>query len=160
MISLDDFGLIILRQLPLIVLLLSAGIAAATDKPKITLDEFLNYVDFPTVQISPDGNSVIIAADRADWDREIFQTDLWLYRNDGRDGGSLLQLTNSGHESSPRWSPDGKWIAFLSERKPPGGKSGEDDGDDDRDKDSGDRKVAPGLPDFTQWWRGISDHDG
>lgn len=127
----------ILRQLPLLVVLLSAGIAAATDKPKITLDEFFNYVDLTSVQISPDGNSVIIAADRADWDREIFQTDLWLYRNDGRGGGSLLQLTNSGNESSPRWSPDGKWIAFLSERKPPTGKTGEDDAD----KDGGDTKA-------------------
>jgi dipeptidyl aminopeptidase/acylaminoacyl peptidase len=71
---------------------------------------------------------VIIAADRADWDREIFQTDLWLYRDDRHGGGTLTQLTDSGYESSPRWSPDGQWVAFLSERKPPAGKNA-DDGD-------------------------------
>src|SRR5437868_4083112 len=81
----------------LAVVLALVGFASAADKPKITLDEFFNYVDVTSVQISPDGNSVVIAADRADWDRQIFQTDLWLYRDDPR---SLIRLTQSGHESS------------------------------------------------------------
>lgn len=127
------------RFLLTILLSAAASFALAAEKPKITLDEFFNYVNFSAVQISPDGNSVVIAADRADWDREIFQTDLWLYRDDGHGGGSLVQLTQSGHESSPRWSPDGRWIAFLSERRPPEGKqrSGRDES-----KDSDDKAVA------------------
>ena len=52
----------------------SAVASAQTAKPKITLDEFFNDVDFPSVQVSPDGNSVIISTNRADCDREIFQT--------------------------------------------------------------------------------------
>ena len=117
------------------VVLAVAGLAFAADKPKITLDEFFNYVDVPSVEISPDGNSVVIAADRADWDRQIFQTDLWLYRDDPH-GGSLIRLTQSGHESKPRWSPDGKWIAFLSERKSPAGKDVEaDESEDGKDAD-------------------------
>jgi len=31
-------------------------------------------------------------------------------------GGAALQLTQSGHDSSPVWSPDGKTLAFLSSR--------------------------------------------
>src|ERR1700751_5918416 len=108
-------------QLSLLAVILTAGSSWAADKPKISFDEFFNYVEFSAVQISPDGNSVVIAADRADWDRQIFQTDLWLYRDDVH-GGSLTRLTQSGHESTPRWSPDGRWIAFLSERKSPTGK--------------------------------------
>ncbi len=116
-----------------LLLLLSPAFAA--DKPKITLDEFFNYVEFSSVQTSPDGNSVVIAAERADWDRQIFQTDLWLYRDDTR---SLTRLTQSGHESTPRWSPDGRWIAFLSERRAPAGKGRSRD----ESKDSDDESVA------------------
>jgi dipeptidyl aminopeptidase/acylaminoacyl peptidase len=122
-------------QLGLIALILTACLVFAADKPKVTFDEFFNYVEFSDVQISPDGNSVVIATDRADWDRQIFQTDLWLYRDPGQAGGTLIQLTQSGHESEPRWSPDGRWIAFLSERKAPEGKGGDAD-DDSKDADA------------------------
>jgi dipeptidyl aminopeptidase/acylaminoacyl peptidase len=123
-------------RLPLIALLLTlVCFAAAADKPKITLDEFFNYVEFSAVQMSPDGSSVVIAADRADWDRQVFQTDLWLYRDDGSAGGSFTRLTQSGHESAPRWSPDGRWIAFLSERKSPAGKGRDEDDGKDADAD-------------------------
>ncbi|MGA7590241.1 MAG: hypothetical protein WBW02_07005, partial [Candidatus Sulfotelmatobacter sp.] len=83
----------------------------AEDKPKLTLDEFFNSVSYPEVTLSPDGNSVVIETERADWDQQIFRNDLWLYRDDGK-GGSLIQLTQSGHEVDPKWSPDGRWIAF------------------------------------------------
>jgi dipeptidyl aminopeptidase/acylaminoacyl peptidase len=86
-------------------------------KPKITLDEFFNSVSFSAVKVSPDGHSVVIATDRADWDQSLFRSDLWLY-GDKDNGGTLTQLTQSGHDKEPQWSPDGHWIAFLSERSP------------------------------------------
>ena len=89
----------------------------AAEKPKLTLDDFFNYVDILAVAISPDGNSVVINTERADWDQSIFRRDLWLYRDDGRGAGSLTQLTQAGDNTKPQWSPDGRWIAFLSERK-------------------------------------------
>ena len=99
-------------------------------KPKLTLDEFFNSVSFPAVELSPDGHSVVVVAERADWDQQIFRSDLWLYRDDSK-AGSLIQLTQSGHDSEPKWSPDGKWIAFLSERKPSSAKAGDSDSDSD-----------------------------
>ena len=92
------------------------------EKPKITLDDFFNAVSFESVALSPDGNSIVIATSRADWDENIFRKDLWLYRVGD---ASLTQLTQSGYDSSPQWSPDGRWIAFLSERKGSGGKDGD-----------------------------------
>ncbi|HST11604.1 MAG TPA: prolyl oligopeptidase family serine peptidase [Terriglobales bacterium] len=131
------------RSRVLLAALLSLGcFASAADKPKITLDEFFNYVSFDAVQISPDGNSVVIGTDRADWDREIFQSDLWLYRGNGPDAGSLTRLTQSGHESSPHWSPDGRWIAFLSERSAPGGKRRDEDEESDSSKDDESEKSV------------------
>jgi dipeptidyl aminopeptidase/acylaminoacyl peptidase len=92
---------------------------AQTTKPKLTFDEFFDSVSFNTVKVSPDGNSVVIAAEKADWEQQIFRKELWLYRaaSAGLASGNLTQLTQSGHDSSPQWSPDGHWIAFLSGRK-------------------------------------------
>jgi acylaminoacyl-peptidase len=106
------------RRLVLIYLLaaLSLNFAHAVDKPKLTLDDFFNYVDILAVGISPDGNSVVINTERADWAANKFRRELWLYRDDGRGGGTLAPLTQAGDDTAPQWSPDGRWIAFLSER--------------------------------------------
>ncbi|MGC1649691.1 MAG: prolyl oligopeptidase family serine peptidase [Candidatus Sulfotelmatobacter sp.] len=118
-----------------------ALVVMAQSKPKLTLDEFFNSVSFPSVEISPDGNSVVVVTERADWDQQIFRNDLWLYHDDGKGGGSagyLIQLTQSGHDSDPKWSPDGRWIAFLSDRK----SSSEKGGDSDSDGDSKDEAAS------------------
>ena len=88
---------------------------ANAQKPPLTLDEFFDAVDIRSVQISPDGHAVAVETLRADWSANRFRSDLWLYRDDS--GGSLVQLTHSGHDSAPQWSPDGRWIAFLSNRE-------------------------------------------
>ena len=111
---------------------------AQTAKPKLTLDEFFNSVSFPSVKVSPDGNSVVIETERADWEQQIFRKDLWLYRTAN---GSLTQLTQSGHDGTPQWSPDGQWIVFLSERKVAAAKDADAGDDKDADKDK-DKDVA------------------
>jgi acylaminoacyl-peptidase len=121
------------KLIPLSAVMLLTTVFALAQKPKLTLDEFFNSVTFPSVELSPEGNSVAIVAERADWDQQIFRKDLWLYRDDAK-GSSLVQLTQSGHDSDPKWSPDSRWIAFLSERKA----SSEKDGGSDSDtKDEG-----------------------
>jgi dipeptidyl aminopeptidase/acylaminoacyl peptidase len=117
--------------LSVVVLLasLTATLSAQTSsasKPRITLDEFFNAVDFSKLALSPDGHMVAIATDRADWEKERFRQDLWLWRDSD---GVLVPLTQSGHDSDPKWSSDGRWIAFLSDR------SGESDNPDKSDDD-------------------------
>src|SRR5258708_240463 len=110
----------------------SSFVQAQSAKPKLTLDEFFNSVSFTAVKVSPDGNSVVIGTEKADWDQQIFRKELWLYRTAG---GSLVRLTQSGHDSSPQWSPDGQWIAFLSERKIADAKNRDAGDDKDKEKD-------------------------
>ena len=117
----------------LLGLFASFSLWAQAAKPKLTLDEFFNSVGFNGVRVSPKGDSVVIATERADWDQQIYRKELWLYRIAG-EGGNLVRLTQSGHDSAPQWSPDGNWIAFLSERKVAGGKDG--DAADDKDKET------------------------
>ncbi|MGZ4788726.1 MAG: S9 family peptidase [Terriglobales bacterium] len=132
------------KQCVVVVLLccLSSFVLAQGSKPKISLDEFFNYVSFNSVSLSPDGNSVLINTNRADWDQEIFRKDLWLYRI-SPSGGSLVSLTHSGHDSRPQWSPDGQWIGFLSERKVSAGKSGE--AGDEKEKEISQLFVISGF---------------
>jgi dipeptidyl aminopeptidase/acylaminoacyl peptidase len=115
--------------------LLTCTVAFADSKAKLTFDEFFNSVSYPAVALSPDGHSVVMVTERDDWDRQIFRHDLWLYRDSAQDkASSLIQLTQSGHDTEPQWSPDGRWIAFLSERKP----------DSEKDSDSDDKGIAKG----------------
>jgi Tol biopolymer transport system component len=118
------------RKILLLFILLN--LAHAADKPKLTIDEFFNSVSFDSVKVSPDGSAVVIVTDRPDWDRKIFRTDLWLYRV-GEHEGSLIQLTQSGHDRHPDWSPDGRWIVFVSDRKSASTK--ETDSDEDSKED-------------------------
>ena len=123
----------------LILALVSASILsqAQTTKPKLTLDEFFNSVSFTAAKVSPDGNSVVIATEKADWEQQIFRKELWLYRTAN---ASLAQLTQSGHDTAPQWSPDGQWIAFLSERKVAEGKDA--DTEDGKGKDGKEKEAA------------------
>ena len=119
------------------VLFLCALSAAAQNKPKLTLDEFFNSVAFTALGMSPDGTSVVIGTERADWDQQVFRSDLWLYRSsDGNvaKDGVLTQLTQSGRDSEPQWSPDGRWIAFLSARKSSSAKADSDADSDSKDE--------------------------
>ncbi len=86
---------------------------SSTAKPPLTIESFFNGVGFPAVRMSPNGEEVVIETDRGDYTHNRFRTDLWLYRVSDR---QLTPLTTSGHDSQPQWSPDGRWIAFLSDR--------------------------------------------
>ena len=108
------------------------GVGFAQQKPKLTIDDFFESVSFDAVRVSPDGNSVVIASEAPDWDKEIFRKDLWLYRNGGA-AENPIRLTQSERDKQPEWSPDGQWIAFLSERKKTAGKAESEDDESDGD---------------------------
>src|SRR5664279_2030846 len=63
------------------LLLAAATPGLAADKPRLTLDEFFNAVDFSHVELSSDGHMVVIATSRADWKAQRFREDLWLWRD-------------------------------------------------------------------------------
>lgn len=67
---------------------------------------------------SPDGRQLAFTSNRSkpDPDRN-FNSDIWVVSAENTDKGQhLTQITtNPGADRSPAWSPDGKWIAFVSQ---------------------------------------------
>ncbi len=67
-------------------------------------------------RISPDGKHVIFRQQRVDKKTEKKYANLWV-TSTSLDGGAPRQFTyGNQNDSSPRWSPDGSQIAFLSNR--------------------------------------------
>ncbi|HEX3435676.1 MAG TPA: prolyl oligopeptidase family serine peptidase [Pseudacidobacterium sp.] len=105
---------------------LAAGYAQDA-KPPITLDEFMNATDVRIARIAPDGQAVVVWTNSPDWQHNRFRDDLWLWQ---QKTSGTVPLTQSGYDSQPAWSPDGKYISFLSSRA----LSDDSGGDDDKDE--------------------------
>jgi dipeptidyl aminopeptidase/acylaminoacyl peptidase len=93
-------------------LALLASAAAAQTTPTIEQLVALKRVGSP--QLSPDGRLVAYTVRETNWDENAYETEIWLA---DAQTGAVRQLTNAKKSSSaPGWSPDGKRLAFVSDR--------------------------------------------
>ena len=98
------------------------GKATASKTP--TIDQSLEWKAALNPKISPDGRRVVYEMQKTNWEENAFERNLWIADIPAGESHALTSAKKSSTNAA--WSPDGKWIAFLSDR--PGQITGTPDG--------------------------------
>ena len=103
------------RTLVVLLVLCVSSVSAQTKRPA-TFDDVLNMKAVQAATISPDGSQVIytVAQWEPDQDKMERRTRVWKVATNGN--SPARQITFGERESQPQWSPDGKYISFVSAR--------------------------------------------
>src|SRR5580700_6975110 len=91
-----------------------AAAGQATEKRAITFKDLISLHRVSEPQISPDGKWIAYSVATPDLEANHSVRDIWVVPAAG--GGEARQLTRGGSDTRPRWSPDGKKLAFISAR--------------------------------------------
>src|SRR5712672_4328905 len=115
--------LFITALLPVVVMAQKAA-SPDTLRPITFLDrQYQRDIGSPTP--SPDGRWLLYTLSTPDWNQARRQTDIYLVSvKDGLASTKQMTFTKDKNETSPRWSRDGKFFAFLSNRDAPSAPSG------------------------------------
>ncbi|HYM01114.1 MAG TPA: DPP IV N-terminal domain-containing protein, partial [Blastocatellia bacterium] len=101
----------------LLVFVVSLGAVlpgSAQQKRAMTPEDVIALRQVSGAEISPDGKWVAYVVSTNDMKEDAANPDIWLVSTSG---GQAVQLTTSEKaDTSPRWSPDGKTLGFISAR--------------------------------------------
>lgn len=112
------------RRLRLTAVSLCLGIAflAFAQKRSITEKDLFQFNWIGDPQVSPDGSRVVFVKVTVNEKKDGYDTSLWSVATSGNEAPQ--RISSGNHDSAPRWSPDGKWLAFVRTPEPPAGQPG------------------------------------
>src|SRR5262249_6209108 len=90
-----------------IVFVLSPALA---QKRNITNRDLFSFTWIADPQVAPDGSRVAFVKVTVNEKRDGYNTAIWIVSTAT---GETKQLTSGVRDSSPRWSPDGKYLVFV-----------------------------------------------
>ncbi len=94
-------------------LLLSVSALAVAQKRPFDADAMLQLKRLSDPQISPDGRTVAFSVQSVDVAANRKPVQIWTVP---LEGGAPRQITQDGNNQRPRWSPDSKHLAYISDR--------------------------------------------
>lgn len=97
-----------------IILAILVGPAALAQSDRLSPMDIFNLESAVDPQISPDGRKIVYVRRWSDVMSDRRYSNLWIINSDGSDHRPLTSGNYS--DSSPRWSPDGTRIAYISDR--------------------------------------------
>ena len=100
------------KHLFLFIILVLVPFTANGQKRAFGIEDFYKVKSISDVHVSPDGKSAIYLLTTSDLPRAKRAGHIWMMDIDGKNP-RLLTSSDTG-EYSPAFSPDGKWISYLS----------------------------------------------
>src|SRR5215831_16760202 len=108
--------LLVIRHSLFAAMIAAGSLAAQPTRPMTFLDE-QNMRQATGSALSPDGRMMLYTISSPDWMQARRQSDVYLVSLDrGVPSTRQLTFTKDKNETSPKWSRDGSFIAFLSDR--------------------------------------------
>jgi dipeptidyl aminopeptidase/acylaminoacyl peptidase len=97
-------------QIRILAALAIACAGAGAAKRPITETDLYAFRWIASPQISPDGAKIVYTLVSVNAKHDNYETSLWIIP---AGGGDARQITSGTHDSTARWSPDGRTLAFL-----------------------------------------------